>query len=66
MFKPVLQVCQLQTTKMEPYRFLFCLDLSMSRSVDHQGLLIIICIQDFFKIQDFQDFFSLDLKITKY
>ena len=25
--------------------FLFCLDLSLSRSVDHQGLLIVICIR---------------------
>ena len=24
--------------------FLFCLDLSLSRSTDHQGLLIVICI----------------------
>ena len=30
---------QLHTTKIEPYGFLFCLDLSLSRSVDHQGLL---------------------------
>ena len=37
--------CQLQTTKIEPYRFLFCLGLSLSRSVSHQGLLIIICIR---------------------
>ena len=25
--------------------FLFCLDLSLSKSVDHQGLLIVICIR---------------------
>ena len=24
--------------------FLFCLDLSLSRSIDHHGLLIVICI----------------------
>ena len=36
-----LQICRLQTTKIEPYGLLFCLDLV---KVDHQGLLLVICI----------------------
>ena len=40
-----LQVGQLQTTKIQPYRVLALSGLASVRSIDHEGLLIVIYIR---------------------